>query len=224
MDLICKVTNYKRLYNILIQKKPKVQQQFAENQKCCRSARFRSRPEDLTRNYGQTCRRTQRPTAPDSRERCSQRLGIPFPTAGTPVPNDWERCSRRTDAHFRMPISKTACRRTGTEQALPDRLLFDADSIQNALYLAPDAQDLICHTVLHAPHHVAGTVAFELSDALAFGYRIVVTGYLTAYSPELLHGLLPLSGRVILAVVAQFVGEVLQIVDGRLACGTRTSR
>ncbi len=224
MDLICKVTNYKRLYNILIQKKPKVQQQFAENQKCCRSARFRSRPEDLTRNYGQTCRRTQRPTAPDSRERCSQRLGIPFPTAGTPVPNDWERCSRRTDAHFRMPISKTACRRTGTEQALPDRLLFDADSIQNALYLAPDAQDLICHTVLHAPHHVAGTLSLELSSALPFGHRSPVTGYPTPCPHRLLHGPLPPSGTAILAGRPQFVGEVLQIVDGRLACGTRTSR
>lgn len=92
------------------------------------------------------------------------------------------------------------------------------DTIYDTFDFAADVLDFVKDTIFGAFGHVLGTVTFQAAylGFLLWGViKLVFTDLFTDID-KLLTGFFPLVGIVVAAVVTQFVGEILQLVDGVL--------
>ena len=98
------------------------------------------------------------------------------------------------------------------------------DALDDALDLATDVLEFVEDTILGALGHVFDAVGFETANLGFLGsgvVELVLVDLLTDLD-EFLACPLPVVCIVVAAIVAQFIGEVLQLIDGTLfggACG-----
>ena len=87
---------------------------------------------------------------------------------------------------------------------------------EDAVKLVAEALDLVNNAVLDTFGHIAGTLSFEHTDLFLLLSRIVelVLLNLPADVQEFLTGIAPVIHAIILTIVTQLVGELLQTVNG----------